>query len=102
MAGVPMTDDPSDQFSGEQLVRAREVLSDAGWLFDDIVNNEMRRVLVSQPNKERRPSPAHLKRMPTVKQGKAVSHAVFDRKLPLSPRSFRVSFGPRHPTRRAS
>jgi hypothetical protein len=28
---------------------AREVLSDAGWLFDDFVNNEMRKVLVSQP-----------------------------------------------------
>jgi hypothetical protein len=29
--------------------RAREVLSDAGWLFDDFVNNAMRKVLVSQP-----------------------------------------------------
>jgi hypothetical protein len=26
-----------------------EVLSDAGWLFDDFVNAEMRKVLVSQP-----------------------------------------------------
>ena len=33
----------------QQIRRAREVLSDAGWLFDDFVNNEMRKVLVSQP-----------------------------------------------------
>jgi hypothetical protein len=45
-----MTDEPSDQISREpQVRRAREVLSDAGWLFDDFVNNEMRKVLVSQP-----------------------------------------------------
>jgi hypothetical protein len=45
-----MTDDPSDQLDREQQIRrAREVLSDAGWLFDDFVNNEMRKVLVSQP-----------------------------------------------------
>jgi hypothetical protein len=50
MAGVPMTDDPSDQISGEQQVRrAREVLLDSGWLFDDFVNAEMRKVLMSQP-----------------------------------------------------
>lgn len=30
--------------------RAREVLAEAGWLFDDFVNNEMRRVLTSDPN----------------------------------------------------
>src|SRR4029453_1992087 len=30
--------------------RAREVLADAGWLFDDFVNNEMRRVLTSAPD----------------------------------------------------
>jgi hypothetical protein len=30
--------------------RAREVLADAGWLFDDFVNNEMRRVLTSDPD----------------------------------------------------
>jgi hypothetical protein len=28
---------------------AREVLSDAGWLFDHFVNAEMRKVLMSQP-----------------------------------------------------
>jgi len=39
-----MTDDRE-----QQIRRAREVLSDAGWLFDDFVNNEMRKVLVSQP-----------------------------------------------------
>jgi len=45
-----MTVDPSDQLSREQQIRrAREVLSDAGWLFDDFVNAEMRKVLVSQP-----------------------------------------------------
>jgi hypothetical protein len=43
MAGVPVTDDQ------QQIRRAREVLSDAGWLFDDFVNNEMRKVLGSPP-----------------------------------------------------
>jgi hypothetical protein len=52
MVGVPMADDPSDDLRAgreQQIRRAREVLSDAGWLFDDFVNNEMRKVLVSQP-----------------------------------------------------
>jgi hypothetical protein len=45
-----MTIDSSDQSGREQQIRrAREVLSDAGWLFDDFVNAEMRKVLVSQP-----------------------------------------------------
>jgi hypothetical protein len=45
-----MTADPSEALDREQQIRrAREVLSDAGWLFDDFVNNEMRKVLVSQP-----------------------------------------------------
>jgi hypothetical protein len=54
-----MSDDPSDDTAAaagrdragreQQIRRAREVLSDAGWLFDDFVNNEMRKVLVSQP-----------------------------------------------------
>jgi hypothetical protein len=54
-----MTDDPTDDTAAadgrdragreQQIRRAREVLSDAGWLFDDFVNNEMRKVLVSQP-----------------------------------------------------
>ena len=30
--------------------RAREVLADTGWLFDDFVNSEMRRVLTSDPD----------------------------------------------------
>ena len=30
--------------------RARELLADAGWLFDDFVNAEMRRVLTSDPD----------------------------------------------------
>jgi hypothetical protein len=39
-----------DQAGREQQIRrAREVLSDAGWLFDDFINNEMRKMLVSQP-----------------------------------------------------
>jgi len=33
----------------QQVRRARKVLSDASWLFDDFVNDEMRKVLVSQP-----------------------------------------------------
>jgi hypothetical protein len=50
MVGVRMTVDPWDQLDREQQIRrAREVLLDAGWLFDDFVNNEMRKVLVSQP-----------------------------------------------------
>ena len=32
----------------QQIRRAREVLSDAGWLFDDFVNAEMRKVLMSR------------------------------------------------------
>ena len=54
-----MSDDPSDDTAAaagrdragreQQIRRAREVLSDAGWLFDDFVNNEMRKVLVSPP-----------------------------------------------------
>jgi hypothetical protein len=45
-----MTPHSSEQLDREQQIRrAREVLSDAGWLFDDFVNNEMRKVLVSQP-----------------------------------------------------
>jgi hypothetical protein len=69
-----------------------EVLSDAGWLFDDFVNAEMRKVLVSQPEDpdQREPdrdlrsgfgacrqapgavegaaraTPAHLRRMPAA------------------------------------
>jgi hypothetical protein len=34
----------------QQVRRAREVLSEAGWLFDDFVNAEMRKVLVSSPD----------------------------------------------------
>ncbi len=30
--------------------RARELLAEAGWLFDDFVNGEMRRVLTSDPD----------------------------------------------------
>lgn len=33
-----------------QARRARELLSGAGWLFDDFVNAEMRRVLMSRPD----------------------------------------------------
>ena len=34
----------------EKAERARTVLADAGWLFDDFVNAEMRRVLTSDPD----------------------------------------------------
>jgi hypothetical protein len=34
----------------QRVQRAREVLSDAGWLFDDFVNAEMRKVLMSRPD----------------------------------------------------
>ena len=34
----------------QQIRRAREVLADAGWLFDDFINAEMRRVLLSRPD----------------------------------------------------
>jgi len=34
----------------QQVRRARGVLSEAGWLFDDFVNAEMRKVLVSRPD----------------------------------------------------
>jgi hypothetical protein len=47
-----MTADPSEDLRAgreQQIRRAREVLSDAGWLFDDFVNAEMRKVLVSTP-----------------------------------------------------
>jgi hypothetical protein len=30
--------------------RAREVLAEAGWLFDDFVNAEMRKLLMSRPD----------------------------------------------------
>ena len=41
-----MTEEDREQ----QIRRAREVLSDAGWLFDDFVNAEMRKVLTSDPD----------------------------------------------------
>lgn len=34
----------------DRIQRARELLADAGWLFDDFVNAEMRRVLTSDPD----------------------------------------------------
>ncbi len=41
---------PEEQQQREhQLRRAREVLSEAGWLFDDFVNTEMRKMLLSRP-----------------------------------------------------
>ena len=36
--------------SHQRIKRARELLVDAGWLFDDFVNAEMRKVLVSKPD----------------------------------------------------
>ena len=50
-----MTDEALDQAAREQQIRrAREVLADAGWLFDDFVNKEMHKVLVSQPGEQER------------------------------------------------
>jgi hypothetical protein len=40
----------SDSIREQQIRRAREVLSEAGWLFDDFVNSEMRKVLMSRPD----------------------------------------------------
>jgi len=40
----------SDRVTQDRMRRAREVLSEAGWLFDDFVNAEMRKVLLSQPD----------------------------------------------------
>ncbi|HYX01254.1 MAG TPA: hypothetical protein VE963_04140 [Reyranella sp.] len=40
----------SDRITEDRMRRAREVLSEAGWLFDDFVNAEMRKVLLSQPD----------------------------------------------------
>ena len=38
------------QARDHKVQRARELLADAGWLFDDFVNGEMRRVLTSDPD----------------------------------------------------
>jgi len=43
-----MTNEHQEQ-RAQLIRRAREVLSEVGWLFDDFVNVEMRKVLVSQP-----------------------------------------------------
>ena len=39
----------SDDDEAQRLRRAREVLGGAGWLFDELVNREMRAVLFSRP-----------------------------------------------------
>ena len=44
------TETTATQARDHKVQRAREVLADAGWLFDDFVNNEMRRVLTSDPD----------------------------------------------------
>jgi hypothetical protein len=43
-------DDTSPEERAQHYRRAREVLAEAGWLFDDFVNKEMRRVLTSEPD----------------------------------------------------
>ena len=57
----PMADDdgPARSAREQRLRRAREVLSDAGWLFDDFVNAEMRKVLVSKPDEREAREEAH-------------------------------------------
>ena len=47
---TPDDDGPARAGREHRLRRAREVLSEAGWLFDDFVNAEMRKVLVSAPD----------------------------------------------------
>lgn len=37
----------SDSVTEDQVRRAREVLNGAGWLFDEVVNSEMAKVLAS-------------------------------------------------------
>ncbi len=44
------TETPAAQGREHKVQRARELLADAGWLFDDFVNAEMRRVLTSDPD----------------------------------------------------
>lgn len=44
------TEKTSPQARDHKVQRARELLADAGWLFDDFVNAEMRRVLTSDPD----------------------------------------------------
>ena len=44
------TDGASALTPEQKVQRARAVLADAGWLFDDFVNGEMRRVLTSDPD----------------------------------------------------
>lgn len=39
-----------EQAHDRRVQRARELLAEAGWLFDDFVNAEMRRVLTSDPD----------------------------------------------------
>ena len=52
----PSTSDSSDSSAStpadreHKVRRARELLGEAGWLFDDFVNAEMRRVLTSDPD----------------------------------------------------
>ena len=56
----PTPDDrPARAAREQQFRRAREVLSDAGWLFDDFVNAEMRKVLVSKPDERDAREEAH-------------------------------------------
>ena len=38
------------QARDHKVKRARDLLDDAGWLFDDFINAEMRRVLTSDPD----------------------------------------------------
>ncbi len=45
----PLNDSPAEERE-QKYRRAREVLADAGWLFDDFVNSEMRKVLTSPPD----------------------------------------------------
>ena len=56
---TPDDDGPARAAREQRLRRAREVLSEAGWLFDDFVNAEMRKVLVSKPDEREAREEAH-------------------------------------------
>ncbi|MPZ32046.1 MAG: hypothetical protein GEV13_13800 [Rhodospirillales bacterium] len=47
---TPDSDAVTHRDREQKYRRAREVLAEADWLFDDFVNNEMRRVLTSDPD----------------------------------------------------
>lgn len=45
-----MSDDLTAEDREARYIRAREVLQGAGWVFDEFVNHEMRKIMVSEPD----------------------------------------------------